>query len=161
MATLKIVKCFLTLILCMTAISGFTQSYISKVSSDSIAVLTARVDVLKSAAKLNELKLSEAEQEADIRKQELKIADLISTEKATAEESSRLSEALKAGRETNVKKVEKMSRKAAGSSKDVKNANDKLQKLLDKVEETRTQIQTEERKLANREPVLIFSKKQN
>ena len=158
---MKTFKFLFTLILCMVAISGSAQSYISKVSTDSVAVLTARVEVLKSAAKLNELKLSEAEQEADIRKQELKIADLTSTEKATAEESSRLSEAFKEGRETNVKKVEKMSRKAAGSSKDVKNAQERLQKQLDKVEETRTEIQTEERKLANREPVIIFSKKQN
>lgn len=154
-------KFLITISLCTTALSVSAQSYVSKVSSDSVAVLTARVDVLKSAAKLNELKLSEAEQEADIRKQELKIADLISTEKAANEESSRLAEALKEGKETNVKKVEKMARKAAGSSKAVKNAQEKLQKQLDKVEETRTQIQTEERKLANREPVLIFSKKQD
>ena len=158
---MKTYKTLLTVILSIVAISGSAQSYVSKVSTDSVAVLTARVEVLKSAAKLNELKLSEAEQEADIRKQELKIADLISAEKASAEESSRLAEAFKEGRETNVKKVEKMSRKAAGSSKDVKNAQEKLQKQLDKVEDTRTEIQTEERKLANREPVIIFLKKRN
>ncbi|HUH33718.1 MAG TPA: hypothetical protein VLZ28_07170 [Daejeonella sp.] len=158
---MKLLKPFLTLLFCAVTVSGFAQSYVSKVSRDSVAVLTARVEVLKSAAKLNELKLAEAEQEADIRKQELKIADLISIEKATAEESSRLSEAFKEGKETNVKKVEKMSRKAAGSSKDVKNAQEKLQKQLNKVEETRTEIQTEERKLANREPIIIFSNKRN
>lgn len=158
---MKMNRTLLMLLFCTTTLSVSAQSYTSKVSRDSVAVLNSRVEVLKSAIKLNELKLAEAEQEAAIEKQKLKIVDLNGSEKAASEESKRLSEALKAGSETDVKKVEKMSKKATANARDVKNALEKLQKQIDKVEETRTDIQTEERKLSHRNPLIIYSENRN
>jgi chromosome segregation ATPase len=136
--------------------SSFAQNYIAKVSRDSAATLSSRIEVLNSAIKLNQLKLSEADQESDIEKQKLRIIDLRGSEKEAVKESSRLAEALKEGKETDMKKIEKISRKATAAAKDLKTALDKLQKQIDRVEETRTRIQTEERKLANREHSIIF-----
>lgn len=154
---MKTIKPLFTLLFCLVGLSVSAQNYNAKISRDSVAVLQSRLEVLKSSIKLNELKLNEAEQEAEIEKQKLKIVDLIGSEKAAAEESRRLSDALKAGRETDIKKVERMSKKAANSAKDVKNATEKLHKQIDKIEELRTVIQTEERKLANRTPIITYS----
>lgn len=153
---MKAIKSIFTLCLCFGALSLSAQNYNARVSKDSVAILNARIEVLKNAVKLNQLKLSEAEQEADIEKQKLKVLDLTSSEKEAAKESARLSEALKEGKETDVKKIEKISKKASNSTKNVKNAVERLKKQIDKVEETRTEIQTEERKLANRSPQLIY-----
>jgi hypothetical protein len=150
------IKSVMTLFLCFVAICVSAQDYKARVSKDSVTILSARVEVLKSAVKLNQLKLSEAEQEADIEKQKLKILDLTSTEKESSKEYARLSEALKEGKETDIKKIEKISKKASNNAKDVKNALDRLKKQIDKVEETRTEIQTEEGKLANRSPLIIY-----
>ena len=155
---MRTIKSLITILICLTASTVSAQNYNSRISRDSVAVLQSRMEVLKGAIKLNELKLSEAELEADIEKQKLKIVDLNGSEKAAAEESSRLSDALKTGKETDIKKVEKMSRKATNSAKDVKNALEKLRKQIDKIEELRTEIQTEERKLSNRNPLIIYVK---
>lgn len=154
---MKTIKPLIALLFCLLASTVSAQNYKARISRDSVAVLQSRLEVLKYAIKLNELKLYEAEQEADIQKQKLRIVELNDSEKAAATESSRLSEALKAGRETDIKKVEKMSKKASNSAKDVKNATEKLRKQIDRVEELRAVIQTEERKLANRSPLIIYS----
>lgn len=153
---MKKLKYLLTTLLCFSISVLSAQNYISKVSRDSVSILDARTEVLKMASKVNQLKLSEAKQEADIEKQKLKIIDLRGSDKDAAKESARLADALKEGKETDMKKAEKMSRKASGTAKDLKNALEKLQKQIDQVEETRTSIQTEERKLASRNPLIIY-----
>lgn len=155
---MKMIKPLITGVFCLIASAVSAQNYNAKISRDSLSVLQARMEVLKGAIKLNELKISEAELEADIEKQKLKVVDLNGSEKAAAEESSRLSDALKTGKETDIKKVEKMSKKATNSAKDVKNALEKLRKQIDRVEELRTEIQTEERKMGNRTPLIIYVK---
>lgn len=155
---MKMLKPFISVLFCLIASSVSAQNYNARISRDSLSVLQARMEVLKGAIKLHELKISEAELEADIEKQKLKVVDLNGSEKAAAEESSRLSDALKAGKETDIKKVEKMSKKATNSAKDVKNALEKLRRQVDKIEELRTEIQTEERKLANRNPLVVYVK---
>lgn len=153
---MKKFKYLLTAIFCLGISSLYAQNYVAKVSRDSLAVLNSRTEVLKMAGKLNQLKLSEAKQEEDIEKQKLKIIDLRGSDKDAAKESQRLADALKEGKETDMKKAEKMSRKASGTAKDLKNALERLQKQIDQVEETRTIIQTEERKLSSRSPVIIY-----
>ena len=153
---MKKLRSLFTVLVCFGVSSLYAQNYVPKISRDSVAVLNSRVEVLKMAVKLNQLKLSEAKQEADIEKQKLKIIDLRGSYKDAAKESDRLAEALKEGKETDMKKAEKMSKKASGTAKDLKNALEKLQKQIDQVEETRTTIQTEERKLASRSPVIIY-----
>ena len=155
---MKMLKLFISVLLCLIASSVSAQNYNARISRDSLSVLQARMEVLKGAIKLHELKISEAELEADIEKQKLKVVDLNGSEKAAAEESSRLSDALKTGKETDIKKVEKMAKKATNSAKDVKNALEKLRRQIDKIEELRSEIQTEERKLANRNPLVIYVK---
>ena len=152
---IKILSFFLLFSCCYFNLSA--QDYTSKVSRDSVAVLNSRIDILKSAIRLNELKLSEASQEADIQKQKLKIIDLRGSEKDALKESKRLSEALESGTETDIKKAEKMSKRATSSAKNLSNAVDKLRKQIDKVEDIRTQIQTEERKLTSRSPNITYS----
>lgn len=153
---MKMFKSLTTLLFCLSVLSVSAQNYTPKVSRDSVAAIKLRLDILKTSLKLHELKLAEAEQEADIEKQELKIRELKGLEKSTAEESSRLSEAAKDGKEPDTKKAEKMSRKAANTSKSLDNATDRLQKQIDKVEETRGKIRTEEAKLAGRNLVIEF-----
>lgn len=153
---MKLIKPIFTVFLCLATFAVSAQNYTSRVSKDSLTILSSRLEVLKGAVKLNQLKISEAEQEADIEKQKLKVLDLTGTEKEAAKEYSRMSEELKEGKVTDVKKVEKMSKRATASAKDLKNALDRLLKQIDKVEETRTEIQTEERKLANRSPLIIY-----
>ena len=137
------------------------QDYTSKVSRDSVAVLNSRIDILKSSIRLIELKLSEASQEADIQKQKLKIIDLKGSEKDAVKESKRLSEALESGTEIDIKKAEKMSKRATSSAKNLSKAVDKLRRQIDKVEDIRTEIQTEERKLTSKSPNIIYSEKGN
>ena len=153
---MKIMKAFLTLLFCTGVLTVSAQNYVSRVSPDSVSILKSRVDALKSAIKLNQLKLNEADHEADIEKQKAKIIELNGSEKAAAKESSRMSDALQAGTETDLKKVEKLSKKATSSAKDLKNALDKLRKQIDNVEQIRTEIQDEERKLANHSPSIIY-----
>ena len=156
---IKILSFFLLFSGCYFNLSA--QDYTSKVSRDSVAVLNSRIDILKSAIRLNELKLSEASQEADIQKQKLKIIDLRGSEKDALKESKRLSEALESGTEVDIKKAEKMSKRATASAKNLSKAVDKLRRQIDKVEDIRTQIQTEERKLTSRSPNIIYSEKGN
>ena len=154
---MKLIKYILTLLVCLATFTVSAQNYTARVSKDSLAVLNSRLEVLKGAVKLSQLKITEAEQEADIEKQKLKVLDLTGTEREAAKEYSRMSEELKKGNVTDVKKVEKMSKRATASAKDLKNALDRLLKQIDKVEEIRSEIQTEERKLANRSPLIIYN----
>lgn len=153
---MKLIKPIFTLVFCLATLTVSAQNYTARISKDSLAILNSRLEVLKGAVKLNQLKISEADQEADIEKQKLKVLDLTGTEREAAKEYSRMSEELKEGKVTDVKKVEKMSKRATASAKDLKNALDRLLKQIDKVEETRTEIQTEERKLANRSPLIVY-----
>ena len=149
------------LFFCCSVFHVSAQDYVSKVSRDSVAVLTARIEILKSSIKLNELKLSEASQENDIQKQKLKIIELKGSGKDFDKESKRLSDALENGTETDVKKVEKMSKKATSSAKSLSNAVNKLSRQIEKVEEIRSEIQKEERKLANKSPIIIYTENGN
>lgn len=153
---MKKLKYIFTALLCFSVSVLFAQNYVSKVSRDSVSILSARLEVLKMETRVNQLKLTEAKQEADIEKQKLKIIDLRGSDKDAARESARLADALKEGKETDMKKAEKMSRKASGTAKDLKNALERLQKQIDQVEETRAEIQTEERKLTSRNPIIIY-----
>ena len=156
---IKTISFFLLFFGCYFNLSA--QDYTSKVSRDSVAVLNSRIDILKSCIRLIELKLSEASQEADIQKQKLKIIDLKGSEKDAVKESKRLSEALESGTEIDIKKAEKMSKRATSSAKNLSKAVDKLRRQIDKVEDIRTEIQTEERKLTSKSPNIIYSEKGN
>ena len=154
---MKLIKLLTALLICLFALSVSAQNYTPKVSRDSVASLKHRLEILQTSVKLHELKLAEADQEADIEKQEIKVRELKALEKTTAEESSKLSDAAKDGKEQDIKKAEKMSRKAANTSKSLNNAVERLQKQMDKVEETRGKIRTEESKLAGRSLLIHFS----
>ncbi len=154
---MKIRKLLLTSFICFCSGYVFAQTFTPRIARDSAAVLTARISVLKSVLKLNELKLSEAEQEVDIEKQKLRIIELRGNEKTATEESDRVADAAKAGRETDMKKVDKLARRASSKSKSLDNAIEKLQKMIFKVEDTHTEIETEERKLLSRDPQIIFA----
>lgn len=146
---------------CIFSLHATAQKYTPKVSRDSIAILTSRTEVLKSAIKVNDLKLAEGSQESDIEKLELKIVELRSLDKASSDESLRLSESLQTGNETDLKKVDRAARKAASNAKSLKNALEKLNKQIDKAEDIKNQIQTEERKLSYRDLLIIFMKNNN
>lgn len=153
---MNMVKTIITLLFCMSVISVSAQNYSHKVSRDSVAALKLRVEILKASVKMHELKLTEAEQEADIEKQELKVLDLQGIEKSTTDESDKVSGELKNGKETDIKKVEKLSRKAVNSSRNLENATERLRKLHEKVEDTRSDIKTEELRLESRKLVVYF-----
>jgi len=154
---MKLIKLLSALLFCLSTLAVSAQNYTPKVSRDSVAALKLRLDILKTSVKLHELMLAEAEQEADIEKQEAKVRELKGLEKTTSEESSKLSDAVKDGKESDVKKADKMSRKAANTSKSLDNAVERLQKQMDRVEETRGKIRTEENKLAARTLLIRFA----
>ena len=153
---MKLLQPIFTMIFCLATFTLSAQNYTARVSNDSLTVLNSRLEALKGALKLHQLKLTEAGQEADIEKQKLKVLDLTGTEREAAKEYSRMSEELKKGKVTDMKKVEKMSKRATASAKDLKNALERLQKQINTVEEIRTEIQAEERKLSNRSPLIIY-----
>lgn len=139
------------------ALPVFAQTYNPKVSKDSLGILNARVEVLKSSIKVLELKIKESEEEADVEKLRLKLLEANGNAKSSSEKNS--GNISNNGSVIDSKAVEKLSKKAKSDDEDAKKALDRYNKQIAKVEDIRTQIQGEERKLTYKKPYILYSYK--
>jgi len=139
----------------MVLLSGTTlvkaQSYTPKVSKDSVGVLVARQDALKASMKVQELKLKEAEEEADVEKLRIKLLEANGNAKESTSQNS--SEQAKSG---DAKAMEKLAKKAKNDTADAAKALERYNKQIEKVEQLRTEIRAEERKLLYKKPFIVF-----
>jgi LPS O-antigen subunit length determinant protein (WzzB/FepE family) len=148
----KIVILFFSII---ATVPAMAQSYSAKVSKDSVGILTNRVEVLKTSIKLLELKIKEADEEAEVEKLRLK---LLEANDKSKESASKKNDQFK--KETlDAKTLEKLGKAAKNDAGDAQKANDKFSKQIAKVEDIRTQIQGEERKLGYKKPQIIYDYK--
>lgn len=139
----------------ITTVPALAQSYNARVSKDSVGILTNRIEVLKASIKLYELKIKEAEEEAEVEKLRLKLLDANDRSKESA---SRKNDQFK--KETlDSKTLEKLSKVAKNDADDAQKANDKFTKQIARVEDIRTQIQGEERKLTYKKPQIFYDYK--
>lgn len=135
----------------LVLVSGATlvnaQSYIPKVSKDSLGVLVARQEALKASMKVQELKLKEA----DVEKLRVKLLEANDNAKESTSQNS--SEQAKSG---DAKAMEKLAKKAKNDTEDAKKTLERYNKQIEKVEDLRNEIRTEERKLGYKKPFIIF-----
>lgn len=149
------------LIVCMAFLSyGFAkaQQYSPKVSKDSVGVLSARILALKSSIKVQELKIKEADGEVEIEKLQVKLLEANGNAKTAAEPHKDATEKVKSGA-MDAKAAEKLAKKAKNDEEDAKKALDRYNKQIEKVALLRTEIQTEERKLTYKKPLILYNYK--
>ena len=128
------------------------QTFTPNVSKDSVGVLTARQESLKASMKVQELKIKEAEYEAEVEKLRLKLLEANGNAKESAAQNS--------GEKSNsadAKAMEKLAKKAKSDADDAKKALARYQKQIEKVDELRNEIRAEERKLTYKKPIIIYN----
>ncbi len=153
----KHIKIYLTLALAiLLSLSTKAQTYTPKVSKDSLAILNARLEALKTSAKLQELKIKESEEEEEVEQLRVKLLEANANAKNSATQNSNLSEKLKANT-VDSKTIEKAAKKAKNDTADAQKALERYNKQIQKVEDIRTQIQGEERKLTYKKPLIIYT----
>ncbi|RZL38245.1 MAG: hypothetical protein EOO96_03350 [Pedobacter sp.] len=138
---------------CATAVKA--QTYAPKVTKDSAAVLKARLESLKASTKVQELKIKEAEEEEEVEKLRIKLLEANGNAKASASQNNDVSEKLKTSN-VDAKALEKVAKKAKNDTADAQKALERFNKQIAKVEDIRTQIQGEERKLTYKKPFIIY-----
>ncbi|RZK55537.1 MAG: hypothetical protein EOO87_07625 [Pedobacter sp.] len=134
------------------------QTFTPKVSKDSVGVLTARLEAVKASAKLQNLKIKEAEEENDVEKLRIKVLEAEGNVKASAQDQADAAEKTKAGN-LDAKAAEKIAKKAKSDVADAQKALDRYNKQIEKVEALRNEIKAEERKLTYKKPYIIFDYK--
>ncbi|RDC57445.1 hypothetical protein DU508_09840 [Pedobacter chinensis] len=139
------------------SIPAVAQTYHPKVSKDSLNILTNRVEVLKMNIKVLELKIKEAGEEADVEKLRLKLLEANGNAKVSSENHS--GNINKSGLIVDQKAAEKLAKKAKSDTEDAKKALERYNKQVAKVEDIRTQIQGEERKLSYKKPQVVYDYK--
>lgn len=132
------------------------QVYVAKVSKDSVGVLTSRMEALKASQKIQELKIEEAKEEAEVEKLRVKLLEANDKAKESAAKSS--GHISKTGSsDINIKETEKLAKKAKNDMEDSQKALDRFNKQIRAVEKIRAEIQTEERKAGYKKPVVNFN----
>lgn len=150
-------KIIFSCLVIISAIPGMAQTYNPKVSKDSASILNTRIEILKINIKVIELKIKESEEEADIEKLRLKLLEANGISKASLESHS--ANINKSGTVVDQKVSEKLSKKAKNDVSEAQKASEKYNKQIAKVEDIRTQIQGEERKLGYKKPQVFFTYK--
>ena len=152
-------KIYLTMaIVILFTLSVKSQTYTPKVSKDSLSILNVRLDVLKASAKVQELKIKESEEEDEVEKLRVKLLEANANAKNSATQNSNLSEKLKSA-SVDSKTIEKAAKKAKNDTADAQRALERYNKQIQKVEDIRTQIQGEERKLTYKKPLIVYDYK--
>lgn len=128
------------------------QTFAPNVSKDSVGVLTARQESLKASMKVQELKIKEAEYEAEVEKLRLKLLEANGNAKEFAAQNSN-----QQSNTGDAKAMEKLAKKAKNAAADAKKALSRYEKQLEKVDELRNEIRVEERKLTYKKPIIIYS----
>lgn len=128
------------------------QTFTPNVSKDSVGVLTARQESLKASMKVQELKLKEAEYEAEVEKLRIKLLEANGNAKESSAQNSS-----EQNKPADAKAVDKLAKKAKNDATDAKKALERYQKQIERVDELRNEIRAEERKLTYKKPFIIFS----
>ena len=147
-------KIIFALLVLIASVPAVAQTYNPKVSKDSLNILAKRVEVLKMSMNVLELKMKEAEEETDIEKLRLKLLEANGNAKVSSENQS--GNVNKSGLVVDQKAVEKLAKKAKGDTADAQKALERYNKQIAKVEDIRTQIQGEERKLGYKKPQIVY-----
>ena len=129
-----------------------SQTFVPKVSKDSLGVLEARQDALKASLKVQDLKVKESEYEVEVEKLRLKLLEANGNAKESAAKNS--SEEAKM---LDAKAMEKLAKKAKNDASDASRALNRYEKQRDKIEELRSEIRAEERKLTYKKPIIIYN----
>ncbi|RZL13762.1 MAG: hypothetical protein EOO96_31500 [Pedobacter sp.] len=150
-------KLIFIFLISISTLPVLAQTYTAKVSKDSLGILTNRVEILKASIKLLELKIDESKEEADVEKLGLKLLEANGNAKASAEQTNNHSSKTAAGSSIDVKAMQKLSKKAKSDADDAEKALERFNKQISKVENIRTEIQSEERKLGYKKPVIVYT----
>lgn len=148
---MKTLLLFSGIVLAGTTLAN-AQTFTPNVSKDSVGVLTARQESLKASMKVQDLKIKEAEYEAEVEKLRLKLLEA----NGNAKESAVQNGGTKAN-SGDAKAMEKLAKKAKNDADDAKKALTRYQKQIEKVDELRNEIKAEERKLTYKKPVIIYN----
>lgn len=134
------------------------QVFTPRVSKDSLAILNARLEALKASAKVQELKIKEAEGEEEVEKLRIRLLEANAIANSSAAQQNNLAEKT---RPTVVdsKTSEKAAKRAKNDAVDAQRALERFNKQIQKVEDIKTQIQGEERKLTYKKPLVIYDYK--
>lgn len=130
------------------------QEFNFKVSRDSVGVLTAQLEALKSSQKVQELKLKEFEEEQNVEKLRVKLLVAKDVASVSAAKITQKQDSLKST--IDIKAQEKINKQAKSDAEDAQKALERFVKQVEKVEALRLQIQAEERKLTFKKPFVDF-----
>lgn len=145
--TLLVITCKITM----------AQTYKANVSQDSIKMLNTKIELLKTNKKIFELKVKESEEESEIEKLRLKLLEANVKAKASAQETNTYSSKTVSGSTIDMKSMDKMSMKVKGDVIEARKALQRFNKQVSKVEDIRSQIKAEERKISYRKSAITFS----
>lgn len=147
---------FFICVMFVVSVAAMGQTYSPKVSKDSLGILNGKVDVVKMHIKILELKIKEAEEETNVEKLRLKLMEIKGNAKESADKASRNMDKTDAGSSVDLKSIAKLSKKAKSDQDDAQKALERYNKQISKVEDIRTQIQGEERKLSYKKPQVVY-----
>ncbi|WP_316831353.1 hypothetical protein [Pedobacter aquatilis] len=137
------------------------QTYTARVSKDSVNTLANRIELLKANIKLLEVKIDEAKEEAEVEKLRQKLLEANGNARVSAEQMSNQSNKTSSLSAVDLKAIDKLSKKSKSDTNEAQKALERFNKQIAKVEDIRTQIQGEERKVGYKVPKLIYDYKQN
>lgn len=140
----------------VATIPAMAQTYNPRVSRDSVGILKGKVDMLKSSIKILELKIKESEEEAEVEKLRLKLLEANGDAKSSYAKNSNQADNTGSRSSIDLKAMEKLSKKAKSDADDAHKALERFNKQIDKVEDIRSQIETEERKLNYKKPQIVY-----
>jgi len=133
------------------------QSYTPNVSKDSLNVLKQRESMLKAHLKLNDLKIKESDEEAEVEKLRLKLIGANARAKESAAKNNDIGK--KIGASATAKEIEKIAKEAKNDMNDAQKALEAYNKQLKRVDDIRSNIRVEEEKLQALQPRLLFEQK--
>lgn len=139
----------------LNVVNAKAQVYVAKVSKDSLSILTSRLEALKASQKIQELKIDEAKEEAEVEKLRVKLLEANDKAKDAAGKSNKTTQKLDGGT-VDAKEMEKLAKKAKNALEDSQKALDRYNKQIGVVEKIRVDIQTEERKAGYKKPTIVF-----
>ncbi|MCJ0742104.1 hypothetical protein [Pedobacter montanisoli] len=152
---MKKIYTLLTVGFSLLSANVFAQKYTSQVSKDSLTTLNYRLDALKASQKLYELKIKEADEEAEVEKLRVKLTDANAKAEQAAKKNTSVAELLKDGK-TEHKNVAKAAKAAQSEMAAAAKALEKYNKQIKRVEDLRAQIQSEEQKITQKSSQVVF-----
>jgi hypothetical protein len=130
------------------------QSFEPQISKDSLTVLKNNQLILKASLKIHELKIQEANEEEEAGKLLSKLLVANNVAKESAIYNSKITEGLKGAQD--IKAVEKAAKKVKSDTADAQKALERFNKQLKKIDDLKSEIRNEERRILEVKPKIIF-----